>query len=152
MRAFNWKVIFTRPVNPPKHTTDSSQRILKKFENMISHIRVTQETMEKIDPDDTTIPTNVIWDINKTALDRLTESRDTNHEPKIDSETTPAIVMKAHAQKVALALELDVHVEATNIEVLNNPYATFYVLDVAVHNMQLQIANVLHHLNRSRRT
>ena len=98
------------------------------------------------------IPRDIIKAINETFLDWLVNSNDTNHEARIDYMATLEIVMTAHAQIAVLALEIDVHVETTNIRVLTHPYTECHVLDEATHSIQLQIANVLHHLNRSRRT
>ena len=152
MRVYSLNVRFRRKENPPKHTMPSSQLTLRKFANMIPHIGVTQETIENIDPNDTMSPIDIIKAINETALDQLVESRNTSHEAWADSETTCAIVITSHTHHVFLALEIEVHVRATNIHVLTHPYAKCRVLDVAVHNIHLQIANVPHHLNKSRRT
>ena len=59
---------------------------------MTPHTGVTQETMENIDTKDMTISTDRIKAIKDTVLDLLINSRDTNHEIRIDSETTHAIV------------------------------------------------------------
>ena len=108
---------------------------------MIPH-RVTQETMENIDPNDTTIPTDIIKAINDTAYDRLTTSRDTNYEARTDSKTR-AIAATAQARQIVFSLEIDAHVGVMNIHVLTHPYATCHVLDVAAHNINLRIENVL---------
>ena len=118
---------------------------------MIPHIRVTQETMKNIYPNYTGIPTDIIKAFNETAHNQLIDSRDTNHEARINSETTRVIVLTAHAHQVVFALEIDAQAGASNIHVLNHRYATCHVLDVAVHNVHLQIANGLYHLNRSKR-
>ena len=118
---------------------------------MIPLIGVTQETMQNIDPNDTMIPVDKIRAINRTALDRIIDSRDTNCGARADSETTHASVITAHAHKVVFALEKYVHDGITNIHVRTNPYTISHVLDAAAHNILLQIENVLHQLNRSRR-
>ena len=118
---------------------------------MIRHVGVIQGTLENINPNDTMIPTDKIKAIDETALDQLVDYRDTNREVPADSETTHAIGITSHADQIALTLEIDVHVGATKTHVLTHPYATRHVVDVAVHNIRLQIANVLHHLNKSRR-
>ena len=119
---------------------------------MIPSKSVTQETMENIDPSDTIIPTDTIKTINETALERLINSRDTNREAQADSGAARAIVMTAHAHQVVFASEIDVRDGETNIHEQTHPYATCHVLDVTFHNTHLQIENVLHHLNKSRRT
>ena len=47
---------------------------------MIPQTRVTQETMQNIDPHDTMTPTDIIKAINGTAIDQLIDSRDMNQE------------------------------------------------------------------------
>ena len=47
---------------------------------MIPLIGVTQETMENINPNDTMIPTDIVKANNENAHDRLTTSRDSDHE------------------------------------------------------------------------
>ena len=90
---------------------------------MIPHRGVTQETMENIDPSDKMIPTDLIKNINEIALDRLIDSKNTNHEARTDSETTRAIFMTAHAHHVVFASEIDVHDGATNSHLPIHPYA-----------------------------
>ena len=119
---------------------------------MIPHTGVTQEIIENIDTPDTITPIDIINVINRIALDRLIDSRDTYREPYADSEKTRAVAITTRAHQVVIALEMSAHVGETNIHVLTRPYATCHVLDVTVHNIRLQIANVLHHLNKSRRT
>ena len=119
---------------------------------MIPHTGVTQEIMKNIDPQEKMTPIDIIKVINRTALDRLIDSRDTNREAQADTETTHAIVMTAHVHQVVSASRIDDHDGITNIHLLTHPYVTCHVLDVAVHNIHLQIENALHHLNKSRRT
>ena len=108
--------------------------------------------MESIDLNDTIIPTDFIRVIKETALDRLVDYRNTSQESRADSETARAVDSTAHAHQAALALEIDAHVGVTNIHVLNHTYAICHVFDGAAQYIHLQIANVLHHLNRSIRT
>ena len=112
---------------------------------MIPHTGVTLGIMENIDPHDTMIPIDIIKFINGSALDRLIDSRDTNREAQANTKTTRAIIMTAHVQQVVFASEIDTHDGITNMQVLTCLYATCHVLDVAVHNIHLQIENVLHH-------
>ena len=119
---------------------------------MISHTGVTPEIMENIDPQDTMTPIDIVMVINVTALDRLINSRDTNREAQTDTETTLAIIMIAHAHQVVSSSKIDAHDGITNIHVLICPYVACHVLDVAVHNIHLQVKNVPHNLKKSRRT
>ena len=112
---------------------------------MFLHMGMTQENMENIDPNDTVIPTGIIKAIKETAHDRLIAFRDTNNEARTDYEITHAIALINHAHQAVFALQIDVHVGEMNIHVLIHPYATCHVLDVGVHNIHLQIANVLDH-------
>ena len=108
--------------------------------------------MENVDLHDTMTSIDIIKAINGTALDRQIDSRDTSNEAQADIETTRAIIMTAYTHQVVFTSEIDAHDGITNIHVLTHPYATCHVLDVTVHNIHLQIENVLHHLNKSRRT
>ena len=108
--------------------------------------------MENIDPHDTLTPIDIFKAINGSAHEWLADSRDTNREAQADTETARSIIMTAHAQQVVFASEIDTHDGTTNIHVLTRPYATYHVLDVAVHNIHLQVENVLHNLNKSRQT
>ena len=60
--------------------------------------------------------------------------------------------MTAQAHQVDFASKTDDHDGITNIHVLAHPYATCHALNVAAHRIDLQIENVLHHLNKPRRT
>ena len=95
--------------------------------------------MENIDSHDTKIPIAIIKVINGIALDCLIDSRDTNRKAQVDTETTRAIIMTAHVHQIVLASEIDAHDGITNIHELTHPYATCHVLDVAVHDIRLQI-------------
>ena len=97
-------------------------------------------------------PIDIIKVINGTSFDRLIDSRDTNHEAQSGTKTTRAIIMTAHAHQIVFTSEKNAHDGITNIHVLTHPYATCHVLDLAAHNRNLYIENVLHHLNKSRRT
>ena len=60
--------------------------------------------------------------------------------------------MTAHVHQVVSTSKIDAYDGITNIYVLICPYVACHVLDVAVHDIHLQIENELHHLNKSRRT
>ena len=107
--------------------------------------------MENIDPSDMMISADTIKAIHQTALDQLVDSRDTNRKALSDSETAREINMITHAQQVVFTSGLDAEDGVTNIHVLTHPYVTCHVLHVATHNIHLQIANILHYLNLSRR-
>ena len=111
---------------------------------MTPHIGVTQETIENINSSDTIIPNDVIKVINKIALDRLIDSRDTSREALAESKAAHAIVMTVHAHQVVLASEKDIQDGSTNIHGLTHPYMTGHVLDVEAQNTQMQIENILH--------
>ena len=107
--------------------------------------------MGNIDHTNMIIPTESINAINETALDQLTDSRDMNREVQVDSETSRAIIMAAHAHQVIFVSDIDITAGVRNIHVLKNLYTTYHVLHVSAHNIDLQIANLLHHMNNSRR-
>ena len=117
---------------------------------MNPHLGATQEIMENIDSDDTMLLIYITKVINVTAIDRLVDSGDLSREAQADTETTRAIIMNSHAHQLVSASETDIHDRITNIHVPTHHYATYHVLDVAGHNIHLQIENVLHHLNVSR--
>ena len=87
----------------------------RAYANMILHIRVTQETMEIIDSNDTMIPTDIIEVNSETALDQLIFFRDMSSEAQIDSTTTHEIVLTAYALQIALVLEIDGPIAVMNI-------------------------------------
>ena len=107
--------------------------------------------MENIDPSDTMIPACKIKAFNETVLDQLIDSRNTNHKSLADFEISHVIVMSAHAHKFGFALGIYIHDFAMNSHELAHPYAIFHALYVVVYNIHLHIANILHHLNKSRR-
>ena len=117
---------------------------------MIPRTGLTKEIMHNLDLHDTMTPIGIIKVINGTALDLLIDSRDTNHEAQVDTESARKIIMTAHAHKVVFASEIDAHDGMTNIHLLPRPYAICLVSDVAAHNIHLQIESVLDHLNKSR--
>ena len=119
---------------------------------MIPHIGTTQETMENINLSNMIIPTGKVRVTSATALDRLVDTRYTNHETIADSKITHAIIMTDHAHQVVFASEIDIHNRAMNIHGLIHPKAICHVLCVKVHNTHSQIEYVLHRLSRSRRT
>ena len=97
------------------------------------------------------IPNETINVINKTYLAQLIDSRDTNHEGQDDSETPRTIIEIAHAHQLGFASEIDERDGARNIHELTHPYTTCHVLDVAAYKVNLQVENVLHYVNKSRR-
>ena len=75
-----------------------------------------------------------------------------SHEVQIDSETTHASALTVHAHQVVFALEIDVQLGVMKVHVLAYPCETRYALGAAVHNIDLQTADVIHHRNKSRET
>ena len=118
---------------------------------MIPHLGVTLQTMDNIDPSDTRILSDMIKDIKGSTFDRQIDSRYTNREALADSKETGEIVTTSHALLVVFASEMDIHVGAKNIHKPTLVYATCHVFNVKALNIRLQIANVLRHLNKSRR-
>ena len=148
MKVYSLNEKFMRLVHSPKDIRANSKLILKKTANMNPHTGVNQEIKENIDLHDTMTPIDILKVINVTTLDKLLDSRDTNHEAQADTETSHAIVMIAHVHQVISASKTDAHDGITNIHVLNRPYETCLVLDVAAHSIHLPTENVLHHLNK----
>ena len=73
--------------------------------------------MEITDPNDATIPIDIILFINEIVHDQLISHRDTVHvtEAQADSARTHSIVLIAHAHQVVFALEIDIHAGIINI-------------------------------------
>ena len=112
---------------------------------MILHLGVTQEAIKNINPNDTMIPIDILKATSMITHEQLIASKDMCHEVRTDSETTHAIVSIAHVNQAVFALEINVYFEVVNIHVLTHPYAICHVLHLAVHNIHLQTANILHH-------
>ena len=119
---------------------------------MTLHIGATPETKEITDINDTLIPADIMKVISETAHHRLLAFKNTIHEAQVDSETIHATVLIAHAHQILLAWKTDVQVEVVNIPAPGHLYTTCNLSDVEDHNIHLQIANVLHHRVKSRRT
>ena len=139
-----------RQVHPLKHPTENLRRILRTIANMILHRGKTQEVINIIYHNNITIPTIIVEAISETSHDQIVAFRNTIHEAQVDSETIPAIALIAHAHQLVFAREIDLHGGLTSILALIHHYAIYHVLDVAVHSIHLQTANVLRHWSKSR--
>ena len=107
LKVYNLNEKFTVPVHLPKHATVNSQHIPRPYANMIPSTGVTQEIVENINPYDTMTPIDIMKVINGTALDRLGDSIDTNHEAHADSEITRAIILTVRSHQFVFSLDID---------------------------------------------
>ena len=83
---------------------------------MVPHIGTTQETIDNIDLSNMIIPTDKVRVTSATALDRLVDTRDTNHEIIADSKIVHATAFTDNAHQVFFASEIDIHDQEMNIQ------------------------------------
>ena len=128
--------------------------MLRTYENINLLIGVTHEIMKSIYHNDTTIPIHIIKIIRQVAQNHLIASGDMFQvtEVQIDTEIIHTAVMIVYAYQVANALEKDFQVGVININALTHPYAMCHILDVRTYNIHLQIANLPHCWDKSKRT